>query len=109
MSQKQGLVNAVGHEQDTAALFSLNPQQLLLHLFPCKIIQGRKGLVHHDEGNDTLNLSLVLVLFFQAKGNIVPNIQPGHEPRLLEHKCGLMGQPIPYFPFIRLFQSPCKA
>ena len=59
--------------------------------------------------DDRFNLLLILVLFFQTEGDIVPHIQPWHKPRLLEHECGLMGQSIPYFPFIHLFQTACQA
>ena len=50
MPKDQGLINAVGHKQDTAPLFFLDPHKLLLHLLPGKIVQCREGLVHHNKG-----------------------------------------------------------
>ena len=133
--QNKGFIQTVGNKQDACLLFLLNAEQFTLHLFPRKVVKGRKGLIHHDKGrmirqcacngrsvlhatgklrrkgffkasqahhiNNALNLLRLYFLSFEAKGNILRDAQPGHEPRLLEDKGRLMRNAKENLPAVR--------
>ena len=47
---------------------------------------------HQDHKEPYILLSpMIDLIFLQTENNIVPDIEPWHEPRFLEHKGGLVG------------------